>query len=202
LFWTSPTETLVVGEPVVLNNSTAFVYCPLKLDIQWCHAGSWKLCDLTEWKGEGIIMNDVAQDQFQKEFQLGPGAFMIPKIQGFVQVGNLFLFGNGFCWPLGSKLEKFLQTRSEGVVLEEGEENSSFPEFQPITHGGFGLCLQCSFNSKLKLFRTSKFFLAASEVILKTKSGSTGHGICNLVIDLMIFIMSLGQIMAWLAALA
>jgi hypothetical protein len=47
------------------------------------------------------------------------------------------------------------------VVFEEGEENFSFPEFQPVTHGRLGLRFQCLFDVEVKTFQDEDFFLSS-----------------------------------------
>ncbi len=44
------------------------------------------------------------------------------------------------------------------MVFEEGEENFSFPEFQPVTHGRLGLRFQCLFDVEVKTFQDEDFF--------------------------------------------
>jgi hypothetical protein len=100
-----PFEALVVGGPVLWHNFATFVDRPLWLDIQWCHADARKLCDFAERKREGIPMDDVARSQFQKKLWMGQSAFIVSKAQGFVQVGNPVIFGDGRGWPLGAKFE-------------------------------------------------------------------------------------------------
>ncbi len=43
---------------ILVNYFTMFVDCPLLLDVQWCHANAWDLCDFAEGKGEGVSVNN------------------------------------------------------------------------------------------------------------------------------------------------
>ncbi len=120
---------------------------------------------------------------------------MILKIEGFVKVRDPILLGDGLHGPSRSKFKQVLHAGSEGMVSEEGKENSAFSKFRSVAHGGLGLSLNCSPDVEIKALQDYEIFTAASEFISKLKSRCSVQGLWDFTMDKMMLIMSAGQIL-------
>ncbi len=92
---------------------------------------------------------------------------MIPKLEGFVEVCDPVLFGDGFSGPTRTKFEQVFHARPEGMILEEGEKDSTFSELQPVAHRGLGLSLNCSLDVEIKALQHHEIFLCPFQVHLE-----------------------------------
>ncbi len=98
---------------------------------------------------------------------MGCGAFVIPELEGFVEVCNPVLFGDGFSGPTRPEFEQVFHVWPEGMISEEGEKDSTFSELRPVAHRGLGLSLDCSPNVEIKALQHHENFLCRFQVHLK-----------------------------------
>jgi hypothetical protein len=79
------------------------------------------------------------------------------------------ILGDGLHGPSRSKFKQVLHAGPEGMVSEEGKENSTFSKFRSIAHGGLGLSLNCSPGVEIEALQDHENFLRGFQVHLKIK---------------------------------
>ena len=85
-------KALVVGESILPNDISLFVNCILIDYIQRRDEDPWDLLDLFQWEREDESMGHIFNDQRAEDFFVDQCNFMIPKLDGFVNViGSLLV---------------------------------------------------------------------------------------------------------------
>ena len=75
-----------MGKSILLDNMSFFVNRILMNYIQWRDENSWDLSNLLEWEREDESMGHIFDDQREEEIFVDQCTFMVPKLDGFVDV--------------------------------------------------------------------------------------------------------------------
>lgn len=86
------------------------------LDVHWGEEKFWDLHGFAKGEEDAVTIRDVFFDEFAKEDGVVGGAFVVSKIDGFLDVGDPQFLWEFFQWPMKAVGQKLLDSRPDWVV--------------------------------------------------------------------------------------